>query len=137
MQERLEEERVAPGRLAAGCGELGRHGHPQGLLAQPRRRPGAQRSRAEDGCLGAAGEPSQISRDVLSAAGGNENGESEAVDPRGQVVEKSHRFGVGPVDVVDRKRNGTFVGDVVEQPVEAVLDGEGAVGRKGLLQQVS
>ena len=57
------------------------------------------------------------------------HGERETVQARRQVVEESQRLGIGPVEVVDRQRDGALVGEVVEQPVEAVQHRERAIGR--------
>ena len=98
-----------------------RHRRAEPALAQRRRRLGAQRPRPQHGRLRRrppAG-PARAWRPPRWRVRG-EDGEREAVQARRQVVEESQRLRVGPVEVVDEQRDRALVGEVVEQPVEAV-----------------
>ena len=44
----------------------------------------------------------------------------KAVEARSQVVEEPQRLRVGPVEIVDAQGHGALVGQVVQQPIEAV-----------------
>jgi len=126
-QERLEEEGVAAGGVAAGRREVVRHLPAEPALAEHRRGLDAQRFRPQPGGLGAGGQPSQVDRDLLPAADGGEHGQGKAIQAGGQVVEESQRFRVGPVQVVDGEGHGTLVGQIAEQPVQAVQHAERAI----------
>ena len=103
-RERLDEERipsVASRQTAANSGPP----RAERALGKPHDRPGAQRPRPENGRLGSRRQACQL-RDALTAPGGGEDREGEAVQPGRQVVEEAQRLGIGPVDVVDGEGNG-------------------------------
>ncbi len=128
-QERLEEERVPAGGLAAGRREVVGHRGAEPLLAERRRGRDAQRRRAQHRGLGGRDQPGEVGREPLARARRREDGDRQALQARGQVGEEAQRLGVRPVQVVHREGHGSVGGQVVEQPVEAVQDGERAVGR--------
>ena len=121
---------LPPVASTAGGGEVGFDVAPQPAGAQRCGRLGAQRRRPEHRCLRAGRQPGQIGR-PLPTARRCEDDETEAVQARRQVVEESERLGVGPLEIVDGEDDRCSVSQVVEQPVEAVEHGEGAIRRAG------
>jgi hypothetical protein len=129
-QQRLEEEGVAAGRSSARRRELGfDHRSSQPALAQRHGRVEAQRLRPQHRRLRTGRQPSQVG-DCLTAAGGGEDHDGEAVQPGGQVVQEPQGLRIGPVKVVDVQRDRALIGQVGQQPVQPMQHGEGAVRRR-------
>ena len=100
-QERFEEEGVAAGGFVASRREVLCDFRTEPSLAKRGGRLDAQRSRPDDLCAGTGGQPCDVRPHRLAASGRRQNGEREAVQAGGQVVEESNRFRIGPVEVVD------------------------------------
>ena len=117
-----QQEGVAAGRLCARGAELVRsffvqavaHKRSNTLVAE-RRRAQHRRGRLEleslDEVRGHGG---------LSGPGGNGNGHWEPLKPPCQIDQEAHRRAVGPMQVVDRKQQGRTLGEVGNEPIQAM-----------------
>jgi hypothetical protein len=120
VQQRLEEEGVAPGGGPTGGSEVRRDRSTEAVLVQGRHGVGAERARSQDGRLGTGRETGHVGDDVPRRPGRGEDDQRKTVEPGRQVVEELQRLGIGPLEVVDHHGHRGLVGEVVDQPVEAV-----------------
>ena len=127
--ELAQEQRIAAGRLMAGCAE-----RPVDLGAEPaaqqlRHRRLGERLRAQDLGGRVAGE---LAPELLAAGvGGTRRGKQQhgqALEPAREVAEELHGRGVGPVCVVHSQHQRSAVGQVDGQPIQPVESAEGGIG---------
>ena len=140
--ELLEQEDVALGHPPARVGER-RIGVAHGPVDHPARPLARQRR----GAHGPAGDVRRdlreqvVGRAGLAEAARGDDRDRHLVEALQEVQHEPHRRAIGPVHVVDRDQHGTRLGQVREDPEQAVHDGiEAALGlvagpARGALEQ--
>ena len=130
-----DEQRVAAARGVAGVAELVRR---LGREALARADDAWRRGESATGASTCAeGSPARVSRIALSKPGscGREASTSSTGSPSSRpadVLERGERGRVAPVQVVDEERERGGGRQVRSEPVEPVVDGEGAARRRPL-----
>ena len=133
LDQLAHEERDAAGGAVARGGEglVGCRGQPH--LDEPAHRGDAQRRGLHHVGVRVGGERRQQVRllDVRLGPRGDEQRDPQLLQARHEEGEEAQRGRVGPVRVVDAEHDELTRGQVRAQPVEAVQDREGRVGRRG------
>ena len=133
LDQLAHEEGDAAGRAVArgGEGRVGRDAEPR--LDEPADRGDAQRRRVHHVGVGVGRQGGQQMGllDLGLGPRGDEQRDPQLLQARHQEGEEAQRGSVGPVGVVDAEHDRLGGGQVGAQPVEAVQDREGRIGRGG------
>ena len=113
-------ERVAAGRSVAGGDELGSGIHVEASLGELADGLGAERPELEERC--GRGEPGEWPARVLveERPPRHDQRDRHLVDPVRHVVEAAERVEIGPLRVVDEEHERSFLGELGQEPVDAV-----------------
>ena len=123
-----DEQRVTAACGVAGVAELVRRLGREALAEQRRRgvaRQGDRRQHVRRGLAGEGVEDPPVEAGLLRARGQHQQ-HRQPLEPPADVLERCERGRVAPVQVVDEERERGRARQVRREPVEPVVDGEGA-----------